>query len=77
MPDQRTTHEAEEYPRGYTSSDGVEPITVSATRNVLREARHAVGLYLVNAQTGERTPIVAAMVDGEENGDVYLYTEPA
>jgi hypothetical protein len=72
---QRRTAEAEDYPRGYTSSDGTEPITASALRNVTRDAAHTAGIYLVDMATGERTPILAAMVDREEN--VYLYTEPA
>jgi hypothetical protein len=57
----------------YTSStDGV---TVSATRNVLREARHAGRIFLA-ADDGTLTPIVAVMhsTEGENEGDVFLYT---
>jgi hypothetical protein len=64
----------------YVSSETVtEPITVSALRNVTREAAHAGGVYLIDMATGEATPILAAMVDLELSSgrDLFLYTQPA
>jgi hypothetical protein len=67
-----------EAPTDYTSSyaPDFDPVTASATRNVLREAPHVAALYVIGPD-GSRLPVRAVMVDRESDDapNVYIYTD--